>query len=205
MKYYPISETFFSVQGEGMHCGKAAFFVRTFGCNVKCDWCDSKYAWRGEPAQILSAVEIAEQARASGAEIAVITGGEPCVHNLTHLVAELDSRKIASHLETSGTLMIAEDEIDFDWVALSPKIFSPPLKASVARADELKLIVSCPADMSRYEEIIADAARAQAIWLNPEWSHSTDKDLLAFICEYVKSRGARFRAGWQMHKNYFIR
>ncbi len=201
-----ISERFLSVQGEGLHAGRRAYFIRLFGCPVRCPWCDTKYAWAGSPAERLGAERLAADAAASGAEIAVITGGEPCAQNLAPLLEALAKRNVAAHLETSGVLPISEtDSARFEWVAASPKLFAPPLAESLARADELKFIISDPAEIPLYAPLAEAAPRAKAVWLNPEWGKSADKNLLAAICGFVQSEGGRFRAGWQLHKCYFAR
>ncbi len=206
MKNYPIAETFFSVQGEGIHCGRRAYFIRLFGCSVRCSWCDSKFAWEGKPTEIMSAEEIASLAKASGAEFAVITGGEPCMHNLLPLVASLGELGVAAHLETSGVCTINEsDDTRFAWVALSPKLFKLPTQDALKRADELKFIVSDLSELAEYENIVNDAVNAKSIWLHPEWSKATDQNLLEGLCDFVKSRGYKYRVGWQIHKCYFVR
>jgi organic radical activating enzyme len=206
MKNYPIAESFFSVQGEGCHCGRRAYFIRLFGCSVRCKWCDSKSAWNGMPTEIKSAEELADEAKKSGAEFVVITGGEPCMHNLLPLLACLAERGIMAHLETSGVCKIDEAEgSKFSWVALSPKLFHKPLKESLARADELKLIVSDLSEMDEYSELVKDASNVKWIWLHPEWSKATDTKLLNGLCEFVKQNGGKYRVGWQMHKCYFVR
>ena len=206
MKDYPVSETFLSFQGEGLHIGRKAFFVRMFGCTVKCPWCDSKYAWQGKPEFVKSNVQLAQEAYSSGAEIAIITGGEPCLHNLEPLLAEMSAKNIACHLETSGTLRITESiGLEFAWVALSPKLFALPTDENLKRADELKMIVSDVGELPLYEDIAKKATNAQCLWLEPEWSKASDKNLLQAIADFVVSRGGKYRAGWQMHKNYFVR
>lgn len=66
---YPLDETFFSVQGEGCHAGRRAYFARLFGCNVKCPWCDTRASWNGKPAMSMSAEEIAAEAAATHAKL----------------------------------------------------------------------------------------------------------------------------------------
>lgn len=205
MKKYPVAEHFLSVQGEGCHMGRRAYFVRMFGCNVKCPWCDSKTAWQGNPAGEMSAGKILESAETSRAEIVVITGGEPCIHDLAPLLKLLNSAGLKVHLETSGTLPIVEsDSARFDWIALSPKIFHPPLVETLLRADELKLIVSSPVELDAYSRIVS-ASRASSIWLHPEWSRAEDKSLLKALSDFVAKNGNPFRLGWQLHKNFFVR
>ncbi len=207
---YKISETFLSFQGEGEHSGKSAFFVRLFGCNVRCPWCDTKYAWlSGEGCAVRPAGDIAREAAASGAGIAVVTGGEPCLQYLPPLVESLKKVGLRVHLETSGVCPIDEKngECAFDWVALSPKLFREPLPESLARADEIKAIVSSSAELREYESRFFSAAkRAKSIWITPEWGKVKDLALLGDISNFVVSaKDRRVRAGWQLHKNYFAR
>ena len=206
MEKYRVVETFLSFQGEGVHMGRRAFFIRLFGCNVKCVWCDSEYAWKGGFKECLDVAELVARVVESRAEIAVITGGEPCLHDLLPLVSGLAEVGVKCHLETSGTLPIVENGgVRFGWVALSPKLFMPPREDSLLRADELKMIVSDAAEIPNYVEIAERAVNASALWLEPEWSKAGDVGLLRAISGFVAARGGRYRAGWQMHKNYFVR
>lgn len=207
-KPYPVHETFYSWQGEGCHQGRAAFFIRLFGCPVQCPWCDSAGTWHPDfvPKKVprRTAVELADEAAVERPEFVVITGGEPCIHDLAPLVRELAARGIPAHLETSGAYPITGD---FDWVTVSPKRAAPPLRECVARASEFKIIVDSPEavddwiiELSRLGWEIGDTARP--VWLHPEWSKRNDPVILKTITEAVKGRRAPFRAGWQLHKNY---
>ena len=196
---YPVAETFLSIQGEGIHAGRRAFFIRLAGCPVRCPWCDTKDSWNAEGFEKISASGIAE--RVGNAEMAVITGGEPCSRNLESLVKSLKSKGVAVHLETSGVFPV----VSVDWVSLSPKLFRPPIRSALEIADELKCVVSRPEEILEYSEFAKFAKNAKAVWLNPEWSKSDDRRLLSAITDFVMSNGGVFRAGWQMHKNYFAR
>ncbi len=203
---YPIAETFVSVQGEGVHTGRKAYFVRLFGCNVKCPWCDSQSAWNGLPTSRMGADEIAAAAAECSPEFAVVTGGEPCVHNLLPLLEKFAEAKVAAHLETSGTLEIRErGDARFAWVAVSPKLFCPPLESSLQRADELKFIVSDLSELGEYACIAESAPNAKSVWLHPEWGRSRDRELLDGLSAFAVDRGGRYRLGWQMHKCYSVR
>ncbi len=203
---YAIAETFLSFQGEGIHAGRRAYFLRMFGCPVKCPWCDSVFAWNGKPREFADEGQLACRAKNSRAEIAVITGGEPCAQNLTPLVTALKGCGLAVHLETSGTLEIPEiDGARFDWVTVSPKLFKRPKKEALSRADEVKLIVCSVGEICQYAEIAREAENAKAYWIIPEYSKSGDKELLEGICKFVEENGGRFRAGWQIHKNFNAR
>ena len=208
---YPIHEIFHTFQGEGVHMGKAAFFVRLYGCPVHCPWCDSAGTWHPKwvPNFVrrLSAEAIAGEARVSNAGISVITGGEPTIHDLAALASALRAEGMMRHLETSGGFPITGD---WDWITLSPKRWKPPLPINVILAHEFKLIIEKPEDIEFYLSMIdGDRKRRplelQApVWLHPEWSHRADKVVLNAITEAVKRSGGqgRLRAGWQLHKFY---
>jgi len=199
----PIHEQFYSFQGEGTHAGKAAYFIRTFGCPVHCPWCDSAGTWHPDyiPNQIerLKVEELAQAAAGTAAEFVVVTGGEPAIHDLKPLVEAIHSHGLKAHLETSGAFPIAAD---FDWITLSPKRWKLPLPENISKAQEFKIIVDAEDAIAAYLKILGRPARDRAVWLHPEWSRRDDPMILDAITDWVKKHGAPFRAGWQMHKPY---
>ncbi|MGK0176927.1 MAG: 7-carboxy-7-deazaguanine synthase, partial [Lentimonas sp.] len=128
----PIHERFYSFQGEGVHAGRAAYFIRTFGCPVHCPWCDSAGTWHPDyiPKKIarFEPEELAAEAAKTAAEFTVITGGEPTIHDLTNLTEELHAVGQKVHLETSGAFAIKGT---FDWITLSPKRWKLPLAENI--------------------------------------------------------------------------
>jgi organic radical activating enzyme len=200
---YPVNETFLSWQGEGVHLGRKAFFIRLQGCPIKCSWCDSASTWHPQfiPKDLrkASAVELAQEAQAARPEFVVITGGEPCVHDLTALLAALRAVALPIHLETSGAYPIAEG---FNWVTVSPKWAKLPLAESLARADEVKVIVETPDSPAKWLEAVGGRWLAKHVWLHPEWSQRANPAVLKAITDLVKTVGAPYRAGWQVHKPY---
>src|SRR5262245_11713972 len=120
---YPVHERFHTFQGEGVHMGRPAFFVRTFGCPVHCPWCDSAGTWHPDwvlPDQVqkMTDVELVKEAEQGSPEFMVVTGGEPTVHDLAPLVNTCRENGLPVHLETSGAFAL---RAEFDWVTLSPK------------------------------------------------------------------------------------
>jgi len=184
---YPVNETFLSWQGEGVHLGRKAFFIRLQGCPVKCAWCDSASTWHPQfvPKQVRKAspAELAEEAAAARPEFVVLTGGEPCIHDLGPLLAAMASVGLKVHLETCGAYAIAPG-------------------FSLARADEVKLIVEAPDSITRWTEAVGGKWLSPNVWLHPEWSRRADPAVLRTITEQVKQGGAPYRAGWQVHKPY---
>jgi len=181
----PIVETFHSLQGEGLHAGRSAFFIRLAGCTVGCSWCDTKHSWPAavHPHCTLSALTVeARQAAAAGAAFVVITGGEPLHHDLDGLCTALRQASrseggngadgglpagqaqqtglplpLPLHLETSGVDPLSGQ---FDWITLSPKRHRPPTEQLLAACHELKVVVEGEADLAFAE---AMAGRALAL------------------------------------------
>lgn len=190
-----------------MHAGRAAYFIRTFGCPVHCPWCDSAGTWHPDyvPKKIdrFTPEKLAAEAAKTAAEFTVITGGEPTIHNLTELTDALQAVEQKVHLETSGSFPIKGN---FDWITLSPKRWKLPLADNIARANEFKLIIDRPEAIEEYVAVLTESDHGIKedciIWLHPEWSQNTNSKLLNRITEWIKKQGAPYRAGWQLHKNY---
>jgi len=199
----PVHERFYTFQGEGLHAGRAAFFIRLFGCPVHCPWCDSAGTWHPDyvPARVerLAPEALAAEAARTRAEFVVLTGGEPAIHDLGPLCEALLEVGLPAHIETSGAFPLRGR---FDWVTLSPKRWKWPRPDALERADEFKLIVDAPEAIEEYLDRLALTRFGKTIWLHPEWSLRDDAATLARITEWIKSHGAPFRAGWQMHKGY---
>jgi organic radical activating enzyme len=203
MKQLPIHESFFTWQGEGVHMGRSAFFIRTFGCPVKCPWCDSAGTWHPDyiPKDIerQSPIDLAEMAAKHNPDCVVITGGEPAIHDLTSLTTALHERGLKVHLETSGAFPLLGE---FDWVTVSPKWQKMPLEENLRRADEIKIIVEDVNSIDRWNEAINKFITTTHVWLHPEWSQRDDPAILRSISEWAKRYGSPFRPGYQMHKLY---
>ena len=196
----PVNEIFTSFQGEGLSLGRAAFFIRLQGCPIRCPWCDSASTWDVQKGTKMSVSQLVQAATAEKASIVVITGGEPAIHDLTELTAQLKSAGKQVHLETSGEFALKGI---FDWITLSPKRKKPPLAENLARANELKIIVDTPESAKQWlSELAPFSQHCQAVWLQPEWNHISDKAILNAIVQVVKSYGDPVRAGIQLHKYY---
>ena len=156
----PVVERFHSLQGEGAHAGRSAFFIRLASCNVRCAWCDTKNSWSANEypqENIISLAEEVAKARSNGAAFVVITGGEPLHHNLYPLCDEIrslthhkDMMPISIHLETSGVDPITGNP---DWITLSPKRHAPPRIDLLKACKELKIIIHEQEDLIFAENI----------------------------------------------------
>lgn len=187
-------EHFYTIQGEGCHQGRAAYFVRLGGCDVGCTWCDVKESWEAEKHPYKTIEEITELVSASGTEICVITGGEPLMHNLTELTAALHQKNIKTHIETSGAYPLSGQ---WDWICVSPKRFKLPLDECLKAAHELKVVIAHRNDLRFAEEHAANVSDKCLLYIQPEWSK--EKEVLPLIIEFVKQH-PKWRISLQVHK-----
>ncbi len=212
----PVVETFHSLQGEGLHAGRSAFFLRLAGCRVACPWCDTRHSWPEAAHPRLSLAELAaaaQEAAAAGAAFVVLTGGEPLHHDLAPLCAQIRAattgpawpRGLPLHLETSGVDPLRGA---FDWITLSPKRHRPPRPELLAACHELKVVVQQPADLA-FANAMAAQARQQrgaisegpALLLQPAWD---EPEGMRLACEHVRADPA-WRLSLQTHKYLGLR
>ena len=187
-------ELFYSLQGEGYHQGKAAFFIRLAGCDVGCVWCDVKDSWDASKHPVLSVEEIVAAAAAHPSRIAIVTGGEPLLHQLDSLTTALRAAGFQTHIETSGSSPMSGS---WDWVCLSPKKFKAPLPESVKAADELKVVVFNKSDFDWANSFVNNLANDCKKYLQPEWEKSDA--MTPLVIEYIKQNPS-WELSAQLHK-----
>lgn len=203
---YAVNEHFYTWQGEGVHMGRAAYFIRLQGCDQACWFCDSASTWHKDwlPEGIFlgDRHEVADLVDAPHGVPVVLTGGEPCMYDLDPLIELFKYEQVRDvHIETAGHRPLPRGAT---WVTLSPKPFAAhPLRESVDRADEFKIIISDDASLDNALDCLAlEPHDTRPIWLHPEWGHSDRAGTLDTITRAVKAEPKRFRAGWQLHKLY---
>ncbi len=184
----PVMESFYTLQGEGMHSGKAAYFIRLGGCEVGCHWCDVKESWDAGAHPAFTVSEIVERARLHPGRLAVITGGEPLMYDLTALTSALHAAGFQTNIETSGVYPVTGD---WDWICFSPKKFKDPHPDIYRLADELKVIIYNKSDFEFARQHAALVRSDCHLLLQPEWSRS-DR-MLPQIIEYIQHN-----PGWRM-------
>lgn len=197
-------EAFYTLQGEGMHQGKAAWFIRLGGCDVGCVWCDVKESWNinAHPrktiddivSSALEAVPAQQHKDPDKQSIAVITGGEPLLHNLDALTSALKNAGFQTHIETSGSSTMSGT---WDWICLSPKKFKAPLPEVIPLADELKIIIYNKSDFAWGEKFAAQTNPECKLYLQPEWSRASS--VTPMIINYIKAN-PQWQLSLQVHK-----
>ncbi len=190
----PLMEEFYTIQGEGFHSGKAAYFIRLGGCDVGCHWCDVKESWNAELHPLTSVDTIVANAAKYPAKTVVVTGGEPLLYNLDLLTSKLKANGIQTFIETSGAYPLSGT---WDWICLSPKKFKAPLSSIAPHAGELKVIVFNKSDFEWAEEHAQHVSENCKLYLQPEWSKA--EQMTPEIIEYVKNN-PKWEVSLQSHK-----
>jgi len=190
----PLIDEFYTIQGEGFHMGKPAYFIRLGGCDIGCNWCDTKISWRADKHKLASVERIAETAERANSGVIVVTGGEPTSYNLTPLCDALIDKNIDLHIETSGAYPLTGE---WDWICLSPKKQQPPHNEIYKLANELKVIIESEEDLIWAEENAKLVNSDCKLYLQPEWSKR--EILTPIIVNYVK-KNIQWSVSIQAHK-----
>jgi organic radical activating enzyme len=194
----PVVEEFFSLQGEGFHTGKAAYFIRLGGCDIGCSWCDSRFSWNPDIHPMVETIAIIDRVVESGADSVVVTGGEPLMWTLDFLCNGLKNKKISTFIETSGAYPLSGS---WDWICLSPKKNMPPTDEICKAADELKVIVQDKSDFEWAEKYRGMVNSDCRLYLQPEWSRFDM--VIPEIVNYIKNNPV-WRISLQAHKYMHI-
>lgn len=190
----PVMEHFYTIQGEGFHQGKAAYFIRLGGCDVGCVWCDVKDSWNAEKHPQYEVGTLVKEIKKTAAKLVIITGGEPLMHNLDALTKELKAAGLQTNIETSGAHPLSGT---WDWICLSPKKFKVPLPEIIPLADELKIIIFNKSDFEWAEKYAALVSSSCKLYLQPEWDKSAE--LMPMIIDYIKAN-PKWELSLQIHK-----
>ncbi|MCL1157833.1 7-carboxy-7-deazaguanine synthase QueE [Shewanella inventionis] len=175
---YPVNEVFQTIQGEGSLTGVAALFVRLQGCPVGCAWCDTKQTWDVLPENKVSAEQVIQVDGTIGrwadhtgssliqafkdkgftAKHIVLTGGEPCLYDLTELTNDFIAAGYQVQIETSGTFEVkCHDSV---WVTVSPKVNMKGgykvLEQALVRANEIKHPIATEKHIDELDALLND-------------------------------------------------
>ncbi|HAR35427.1 MAG TPA: hypothetical protein DCR87_00695 [Acidobacteria bacterium] len=201
-----ISEIFFSAAGEGLRQGEPTIFIRLSGCNLRCPFCDTKYAWKGgkelRPDEIIA--QIAKIKKNYRVNWVCLTGGEPLLQEVGPLVRLLKRNGYRIHLETNGTRSLSFKP---DWLTVSPK----PPDYQVTRdcrklADELKLVVTRNLKLEEVKKLRRAFSEKIPLLLQPQsgtaWSY---KQAWKLYLQAVQAGLKNIRLSCQLHKIYAIK
>ena len=187
-------EAFYTLQGEGHHAGKPAYFIRLGGCDVGCHWCDVKESWDASIHPNTSIHTITKKALEHPSRFIVITGGEPLMYQLDNLCDSLVHKGFELAIETSGAYNYSGQ---WHWFCLSPKKNKPPLAENYAKANELKVIVYNRSDFKWAEEHAEKVNKDCKLYLQVEWSKR--EVMTPLIIDYIKNN-PKWNISVQTHK-----
>ncbi|HEX2683175.1 MAG TPA: 7-carboxy-7-deazaguanine synthase QueE [Ferruginibacter sp.] len=190
----PVMEHFYTIQGEGFHQGRAAYFIRLGGCDVGCVWCDVKDSWDAGKHPLMNIEDLILNIEKTPAKLVVITGGEPLMHNLADLTSALQAKGFETNIETSGAHPLSGS---WNWICLSPKKFKAPLPGIILLANELKVIVFNKSDLEWAEKYAALASENCKLYLQPEWDKAAE--MTPLIIDYIK-QNPKWELSLQIHK-----
>lgn len=185
-------EHFHTLQGEGFHTGRSAYFIRLSGCDVGCVWCDVKESWDADNGKKYTINELLTLTAQN--DFIVLTGGEPAMHDLNPITRALKRQQKTIAIETSGCYPLKGE---IDWYTFSPKKFKAPIQEAFDLANELKVVIYHPSDFDWATKHAEKVNKDCLLYLQPEWSKldTLGPDTIAF----VKSNPA-WRLSLQTHK-----
>lgn len=195
----PLMEAFHTIQGEGYHQGKSAWFIRLAGCDVGCHWCDVKESWDASLYPAIRVDNMISEAVTHPANIVVVTGGEPLMYDLSYLTEKLRSYRLQTHLETSGAYPVTGT---WDWICFSPKKFKEPCPDIYKLANELKVVIYNKSDFKWAEQHASLVGKHCRLYLQPEWSKR--EVMMPQVIDYVK-KFPKWNISLQIHKYMNIR
>jgi 7-carboxy-7-deazaguanine synthase len=200
-----VNEIFHSIQGESTHAGRPCVFVRLTGCNLRCVWCDTAYAFHDGSA--LSVGDIVDRVAAYGCGLVELTGGEPLLQpESVDLMRALIDRGLEVMLETGGSLPI--DDVPAG-VARIVDVKCPASGESdrnlwtnldvLRRGDELKFVINDRADYEWAADVVRSRALAERapVLFSPVHGTLAGGDLARWVLE----DGLPVRVQLQMHKH----
>lgn len=187
-------EHFYTLQGEGFHTGSAAYFLRLGACDVGCVWCDVKESWDATKHPLVQPNEMLQWVKENKAPMAVITGGEPLMHQLDGLTNLLQQNGIETNIETSGAHPLSGH---WNWICVSPKKFKAPLPEVLKKAHELKVVVFNKSDFEWAEKNAQLVSPDCYLYLQVEWDQR--EKMTPLLVAYVK-QNPKWRISVQTHK-----
>jgi len=198
-----INEIFYSLQGEGKWTGLPNIFIRTSGCNLRCSFCDTKYAYEG--GKEMSINEILNQIAKYSCQYVCLTGGEPLLQEDTQdLVNNLLKKKYYVIIETNSSFSI-ENLLKFKSLIVSLDIKCPSSNMSkksklknlkfLKKDDQLKFVIKNKKDYIYAKKIVLEYKPNCEVFFQPVWGENPKK-----LAEWIIKDGLNVKLGLQLHK-----
>ena len=202
-----VVEIFASIEGEGKRAGLPATFIRLYGCNLHCAYCDTRYGCEGNDYKDMSFEEIINGVDSFGIPNVTITGGEPLVHDNIHVLIKelLDSpRKYNVNVETNGSIV--------PWM-LHPRLFytmdfktfssgmtskmEPMAFEFLDSRDVLKFVVGSKEDMDQAVSVLHELRSTPKVYFSPVWGKIEPAEIVEYL---LINKMYHCRVQLQLHK-----
>ncbi len=216
MDKYPVSEIFASVNGEGPLSGEPAVFVRLLGCNLRCSYCDTAYAWDPAAGPRLTGEEILRRVAGCGGRIrnVTLTGGEPLYRpNAAALLELLAGAGYLVNVETNGSVNLAPylalpraDRLlfccDLKLPSSGEAEANDPANPGLLRpGDVLKLVIGAEEDFPEALRVIKEVRPRCLVYLSPAFGKIEPKEIVARLLAWSRETDvSRVRVQLQLHK-----
>lgn len=201
-----VVEIFNSIEGEGIRAGYRCTFIRLYGCNLNCSYCDTRYGCEENNYAVMSIEEIIKKVSTYDCNMITITGGEPMIHpgikNLVRALCRLDYK---INIETNGTI---ERSIDFpksitftmDYKCPTSKMedkMSLENVDSLLATDVLKFVVGCKDDLNKALQITESMNSVPTIYISPVFGNIELEDIVNYMNTHCINN---WRLQVQLHK-----
>ena len=193
---YKVNEIFVSIDGEGVRTGLPTVFIRLYGCNLKCSYCDTRYSCENREYKLMPLMDILEQVLSYGVPRVTLTGGEPLIHEgVKDLINSLVANDIEVNIETNG----AVDLNDFwEYKHNSKVIFTMDYKCAssgmedkmilwnlylLQPKDVIKFVVSNYNELEKMEYILEETGCKAQPYVSPVFGAIEPKELVEYVLE----------------------
>lgn len=187
-----VVEIFKSIEGEGIRAGRPCTFIRLYGCNMSCSYCDSMYACKGNDYTEMTVAEIMDKVKKLGCKLITLTGGEPLLHfdEVGELLDELSDYFV--NIETNGSIDPAivynydNTIVTMDYKCPSSgmeKFMKEEYLDSLCDCDVLKFVVGSKEDLERAREVISNLSTNPEIYFSPVFGEIEPREIVEFILE----------------------
>lgn len=187
---YKVNEIFKSIEGEGIRTGLPCTFIRLYGCNLCCKYCDTRYSCENKEFTLMSKDEIVNKVKQLGGSRVTITGGEPLLDLfLNELIIALRKEHIEVNIETNGSLDIQwclADIITMDYKTsasgMEDRMMLSNLKA-LKETDVLKFVVGSKQDLDTMKRIIEEYEPECRVYVSPVFGMIEAHELVEYVLE----------------------
>ena len=206
----PVVEIFYSIEGEGKRAGSPTVFIRFAGCNLRCKYCDTKYAFNLNSPEIfwMDIDEIVSEVMKYKCENVTITGGEPLLYQIyiTRMIKYMTHLKpdIEVNIETNGTITPLYVLMNMENVFITADQKCPcsgydevvPYLSDLREQDVLKFVVADEVDLAFMKKVLIEHKVKAQIFMHPVFGADLQK-----LAEFIKQNDyLNIRLGIQLHK-----